>query len=299
MDRIEGMACWEMEPDWIAEIENNSMLAVQQKFDGFRETVYFEEDGRIRVMSGTETDHSQGLPHLTERIIPELAGTILDTEGMGPTHRIESAKSVFGSGPEASRAWQEANGRGYLVAFDCMRFRGEDITQKPLRERLEYLTEVIGILEVCGIDTIHQIRTVTNGKREHYDAVVERGGEGIVVKDLDSLYDAGSRNKAWTKVKPVRTWDVVIVGFTPGQGKFEGLAGAICYGYYKNGILEHVGNSSGMTWLIRADMSMRPEQYVGRVVEIRGQEASAEGCIRFPRFVQMRDDKKAESCVWG
>jgi len=42
------------------------------------------------------------------------------------------------------------------------------------------------------------------------------------VKDVASLYSAGRRGKAWRKVKPVRTYDLVILGAEWGHGRRQG-----------------------------------------------------------------------------
>ena len=48
------------------------------------------------------------------------------------------------------------------------------------------------------------------------------GHEGVVVKDATSLYAAGRRGKAWRKVKPVRTYDLVVLGAEWGHGRRKG-----------------------------------------------------------------------------
>ena len=54
------------------------------------------------------------------------------------------------------------------------------------------------------------------------DALLEasraRGLEGIVAKRLDSTYRPGRRSRAWLKVKNVRSQELVIGGWLPGQG---------------------------------------------------------------------------------
>jgi DNA ligase-1 len=54
------------------------------------------------------------------------------------------------------------------------------------------------------------------------DDALEAGHEGVVVKDAASLYSAGRRGKAWRKVKPVRTYDLVVLGAEWGHGRRHG-----------------------------------------------------------------------------
>ena len=54
------------------------------------------------------------------------------------------------------------------------------------------------------------------------DEALAAGHEGVVVKDAASLYTAGRRGKAWRKVKPVRTYDLVVLGAEWGHGRRQG-----------------------------------------------------------------------------
>ncbi len=54
------------------------------------------------------------------------------------------------------------------------------------------------------------------------DDALSAGHEGVVVKDAASLYSAGRRGKAWRKVKPVRTYDLVVLGAEWGHGRRQG-----------------------------------------------------------------------------
>ena len=54
------------------------------------------------------------------------------------------------------------------------------------------------------------------------DEALSAGHEGVVVKDAASLYAAGRRGKSWRKVKPVRTYDLVVLGAEWGHGRREG-----------------------------------------------------------------------------
>jgi len=54
------------------------------------------------------------------------------------------------------------------------------------------------------------------------EEALEAGHEGVVVKDAASTYAAGRRGKAWRKVKPVRTYDLVVLGAEWGHGRRQG-----------------------------------------------------------------------------
>jgi DNA ligase-1 len=56
-----------------------------------------------------------------------------------------------------------------------------------------------------------------------FDDALARGHEGVVVKSLDSPYEAGRRGAGWLKVKPVHTLDLVVLAAEWGHGRRQGL----------------------------------------------------------------------------
>ena len=54
------------------------------------------------------------------------------------------------------------------------------------------------------------------------DDALAAGHEGVVVKSLDAPYAAGRRGRAWQKVKPVHTLDLVVLGAEWGYGRRTG-----------------------------------------------------------------------------
>lgn len=75
---------------------------------------------------------------------------------------------------------------------------------------------------------------------------------------------------------------------------YNGLAGSLKIGVYKDGNLVQIGNVSGLTEKILKDW----REYVGVVMEITGMEVLKTGGIRHPKFVQFRQDKNPKDCKW-
>jgi bifunctional non-homologous end joining protein LigD len=66
--------------------------------------------------------------------------------------------------------------------------------------------------------------------------------EGVVSKRIDSLYQPGRRSRSWIKTALTRTHEVVISGWTPGQGRRTGTIGALLLGVHDDaGRLAYVG----------------------------------------------------------
>jgi DNA ligase-1 len=101
--------------------------------------------------------------------------------------------------------------------FDVLHVDGDDLVDRPLTDRLEVVQSVVGERRIPGI--------VTSSPGEaaaFLDAAITAGHEGVMVKAVDSTYDAGRRGGAWRKVKPVKTLDLVVLAAEWGHGRREG-----------------------------------------------------------------------------
>jgi DNA ligase-1 len=136
-----------------------------------------------------------------------------------------------------------------------------------------------------------------------------------VVKDARSLYAAGRRGKAWRKVKPVRTYDLVVLGAEWGHGRRQGRLSNLHLGARDPGtgefvmvgktfkgltdellewqtkeLLQHETARDGITVFVRPEL----------VVEIAldGVQSSTRYsggvALRFARVKRYRPDKHAE-----
>jgi DNA ligase-1 len=107
--------------------------------------------------------------------------------------------------------------RGETFLFDLLHADGDDLLDVPLEQRSARLAELAPELKIPG--------TFTSDPREAerlLDDALAAGHEGVVVKDAASPYAAGRRGKAWRKVKPVRTYDLVVLGAEWGHGRRRG-----------------------------------------------------------------------------
>jgi len=124
----------------------------------------------------------------------------------------------------------------HVFAFDLIYLDGEDMTEKPYHERRKELERII---KPDGISLVESITTDdVKELKKWFTSAIERGMEGIVCKDPNSPYKAGSRGFNWIKLKRsykgelADTIDIVIVGYYLGKGaraefKFGGLLGAV------------------------------------------------------------------------
>jgi DNA ligase-1 len=94
---------------------------------------------------------------------------------------------------------------------------GEDLLDTPLEARAARLGAIAPELKIPGVLT-----SDPSEAQRVLDDALAAGHEGVVVKDAASLYAAGRRGKAWRKVKPVRTYDLVVLGAEWGHGRRQG-----------------------------------------------------------------------------
>ena len=167
--------------------------SVEWKLDGIRIQVHRRGD-EVRVYTRNLNDITLTVPRTVEAALGlPVEQAVLDGEAL----------------------WLDKESPTFL--FDVLHLDGEDLLDVPLEKRSERLAAVAPMLKVPSI--------LTSDPKEAQrllDEALAAGHEGVVVKDATSLYGAGRRGKAWRKVKPVRTYDLVVLGAEWGHGRREG-----------------------------------------------------------------------------
>jgi hypothetical protein len=127
-----------------------------------------------------------------------------------------------------------------------------------------------------------------------YDMIVRNGGEGVMLKNPSAYYHEGKRlANNWYKIKKFDTYEAYVTGFDPGQGKYEGLIGAIV-ATTQDGVTIRC---SGMDDAMRIHITARQERIIREqwVLEVKHFGLTA-GTPRHPQFLRWRDDKVASDC---
>lgn len=193
--------------------------SVETKLDGARIQVH-RLDGagsEVRVYTRTLADITARVPEIVE-VVAGLPGgaLVLDGETLsldedGGPRPFQETMSRFGSHgaspTELLRPW----------FFDVLHEGGVDLLDEPLRVRREVLRRICGEHVIDGIETADPEAAEQLARR-----ALAAGHEGVVVKSLDSPYAAGRRGKHWLKVKPVLTYDLVVLGCEWGSGRRTG-----------------------------------------------------------------------------
>lgn len=274
----------------------------QEKLDGMRAIVHVTANG-LRIFSrsaGVEDptrplEKTSALPHLAVLKFPGLIGTIIDCEilarGMDSAELSGSIHKKNGS-----------NGQVRLFVFDVLHYCSNDLTMKSLSQRLQWLQAIKEQMENKVIRFLPYAKTAQE-KQWLYTSVLEKGGEGIMLKRLDAMYVLGGRPSGnWFKAKKSATFDCVVMGFSIGKGKYNSQIGAIRFGQYINSpngwILKELGQASGMTDDERKEFTRNPNSHIGKVITIKGMERLKSGAIRHPVFIGIRHDKNPDQCRW-
>jgi DNA ligase-1 len=116
---------------------------------------------------------------------------------------------------------------------------------------------------------------------QQLDAVVRAGGEGLMLHRADAPYVTG-RSDALLKLKPWQDAEAIVVGYTPGKGKYQGMTGALDM-EMPDGKRFRIG--SGLSDALR-----RQPPPLGTRITYRYQQLTKNGVPRFPRYLRVRED---------
>ncbi|QEO13779.1 ATP-dependent DNA ligase [Agromyces intestinalis] len=286
--------------------------SVEFKLDGARIQAHRHGD-EVRVFTRNLADITHRLPEVVDvvRSLPVrdaiLDGETLSLDESGAPRPFQDTMARFGA--DASR---EAVLHPWF--FDVLHVDGRDLIDEPLSARLAELERVAPDHRIPGVVTAD----AAIAEQVSRDALAA-GHEGVVVKAIDSTYAAGRRGSSWVKVKPVHTYDLVVLACEWGSGRRTGWLSNLHLGardpdgeFGDPGGFVMVGKTfKGLTDdLLRWQTERFPEIEVRRtantvwvapvtVVEIaidgvqRSSRYPGGVALRFARVKRYRDDKDA------
>jgi len=223
-------------------IEKMGKVDAQYKYDGFRVQIHKNGD-EVRMYSRNLEDMTHMFPELIEGTKKQIKAktAILDTEALA--YQPESEE--FLPFQETTKRRRKHNIEEVAKSlplkafvFDILYVDGKSLIDEPQVKRMEVLKKIVEkgdvLLPSPGgvIDNPHDLQFML-------DDAISKGLEGVVVKRVDSLYEAGGRNFNWVKLKRHSagelhdTIDCVILGYIFGKGKRTAFgAGALLVGVY-------------------------------------------------------------------
>ena len=232
----------------------------EPKWDGFR-CLAFRDGDRVRLQAKSGKPLDRFFPEVVA-MLRELPASrfIVDGELLGRSEGRFSFESLqMRLHPSASRIERLSRETpATLTLFDMLLSPGgDDLRQQPLKVRRQALQVfAASIPEGAALS----VTPGTADRREAQDWLEDRKLEGVVAKRLDGPYLEGER--AMVKVKRVRTADCVVGGFRYASGK--PVVGSLLLGLYNDqGLLDHVGFTSGLAEIDKPDLTKKLEALKG------------------------------------
>ncbi|MGH2698983.1 MAG: non-homologous end-joining DNA ligase, partial [Actinomycetota bacterium] len=123
-----------------------------------------------------------------------------------------------------------------FIVFDVLYMDGRNLVNEPVERRRELLEEM-----VVPHGRIQVSQAVRGEGRALSDAARAQNLEGIVAKRMGSPYRVGKRTREWLKIKVTFDADIVIGGWSPGEGARSSSFGALLAGVYDEEGLRFIG----------------------------------------------------------
>jgi bifunctional non-homologous end joining protein LigD len=283
------------DPDWIFE----------RKLDGIR-CLAHRTGGEVQLLSRTERSMNAEYPGVVEALESE------------PCHDFVIDGEIVAFDRRGITSFQRLQRRGrervaiFFYVFDLLRLEGEDLRSLPLRGRKAQLRRTLRFRGPVRF-TPHRNE---HGEQLFREACAQ-GLEGLVAKRADSPYRS-SRSRDWLKLKCHAEQELVIGGFTAPQGSRTDF-GALLVGHFEDGRLHYagkVGTGFGRDTLRTLGARLRELERdsppfvdvhpIPRgthwvepvlVAQIAFTEWTRDGRLRHPRYLGLRDDKRAREVV--
>jgi bifunctional non-homologous end joining protein LigD len=273
----------------------------EEKYDGYRILAYKEGD-RVTLLSRNGKDRTETFSEVAECIarLPDAA-LLLDGEVVAFDRRLVSRFQLLQQG-EVPQVY---------AVFDCLYREGKDLRGEPLPVRRAAVEEAIG-----KADRLFASRRLPGDGFKAFALATKKGWEGLVAKNPEAPYVEG-RSMHWLKVKVHQEEELVVGGYTPPAGSRSHF-GALLMGAYRGRELRYVGKvGTGYTQKLLTSLYklfqphvrptppfVNPPREKGAVwlapklvAQVAFQEWTADGKLRQPVFLGLRDDKKPEECV--
>ncbi len=194
-----------------------AVASVEWKLDGARVQAH-RTGGEVRLFTRNLNDITSRLPGVVDVISAleggdlVLDGEVLGVNAEGGPRRFQDTMGDFGSAADMSR------GSSLQAFFFDVLYANSSVVDEPLATRRDILARL-----VPESSRLPAIATADVAQAQQFlDAALAAGHEGVMVKDLAALYDAGRRGGAWRKVKPVYTFDLVVLAVEWGHGRRRG-----------------------------------------------------------------------------
>ena len=302
------------EPTALAIVERlGDRIWVEEKYDGIRCQVHKEGD-RVEFYSRELRRITGQFPDLAAQVRKVDADFIADGELMAWQNGralpfAELQKRLGRKGGDDFFLGAEIPVS--LSLYDLLGCEGVSTLKLPLRERRARLD---ALPLTAGIERApYQFVSGETAIEAAFLQSRQRGNEGLMAKDPESIYLPGRRGLAWLKLKKAyATLDVVVVGVEWGHGKRRNVLSDYTFAVRDEATERLLAVGKAYSGLTDAEIAHYTEHFIQHTLEDNGRyrtvqpdivlevafdtiqrsERHASGyALRFPRILRIRDDK--------
>jgi bifunctional non-homologous end joining protein LigD len=290
----------------------------EPKYDGVR-VLAFVTDEEVRLITRNGKDKSAQFPEVVEALLAlakkKKKNFVLDGEIValigGEPGRFQELQSRMHVKEAHIITRHRTATPAALILFDILLAGDSVLLREPWTVRRARLMKELGKLTSAQIRITESIE---GDGAKMLKLAGKQGWEGIIAKRIDSTYEAGTRSRAWLKLKIEFRQEFVVGGFTEPRNSRQHI-GALLLGYFDGDRFIYVGHTGGgFTGAGLAEMhrklqpleiSKSPFEETPKtnerahwvkpkvVVEVKFNEWTSDGKLRQPIYLGTRDDKKA------
>ena len=276
--------------------KKGELIFASRKLNGSRGT-YFKGD-----IISRQAQKFEGLDHIIKDI-EKIIGTDYAVDGELIRRNIDGLTDGQNFRETISILNSDGNDKSLIkfVIFDIVpidEFERDACTEN-YSVRKKRLLDLKNKIQKNGTQNIEVVQMVYEGTDvndvyDWLDYAVKHDWEGLVVNR--QVPYRRTRHNGCLKVKRFYTVDLRITAIEEGQNRLAGTMGALVVDYKGNEL--RVG--SGFDDATRAAVWENPDNYIGKIVEIKYKEKSCDKktgleSLQFPTFVRFRNDKNEVS----
>lgn len=281
-----------MRPTTVAEGIPKKNFTAEEKKDGSL-TFQYIEDGAIAYVNRHGRNKTAVYPELTDDEPKKIRSDGL-TITQGEAYALHGGKDVFEAflKRDLLQDPEEAKRRAGIYplryeAFDIVMKNGEWTAHLPIEQRRELLKKTIpSDLKEVKIAK-YSTSPVKFTERMQKDETVE----GVVFKKDNSLYHSGKPG-VWQKKKFTNEADVVITGYSPGEGRRKDI-GTLQVGVWdpkQSKVIEVASVGTGFTDEQLADIKQKLDKGRRLFAKVEYMKVGSQGRLRMPAFKGLRSD---------
>jgi ATP-dependent DNA ligase len=263
------------DPNYVGE-EKWDGLRVQIPIEGHRTQAVFSRTGRQMGGDGLQWIYA---------LMWKVASATVDGEVCWPGVVASDVSARIAHGEEVN-----------LELFDALALAGKSQLDREYLFRRALIEEIVRVQQ----DERVRVTKMSRDKRKLMEEVSVAGGEGLVMKHVNSVYLPGSRTKAWVKLHaPTRDkeYDVIVTGTTSQstseRAQFRTGEATLTYGVWDPKLGEAV--TVGQLSYVRSLEELLP--LVGKVAVVKAKYQFSSGALRHGHVVRFRNDKPIVECV--